>query len=466
MSGTSKTGANYYGDLRTEREKVKDEDISEIEAAYGVGLGELQNNRVQQRQEAAINNELLMKYLPQLNKANGLAGLGVSQSANVDALSRYQTNLGNIEDTYQRGKTSLDEIRASSISEVERAYDTDIATINANERSENNNKVTNATTQIGSGIFTTEDDLKNYITGLGFTKDSEEYNTLLNYGKAVINDKERTAATDEENRKKDEAKVLIEYGVFDSVDDLKQYLTNAGFEDTDATNDVYDELLNYGSQFINEEDNEEDNENTFGENTATYQALNIDLPEFSKMMNLNTPGSNVYVTAGNNSYILESQGVADESVQTATEEVKNGTVFMLNNGIYVKQNGIVYALRGKGANYNTADYTALFNFLNNTEPPTQDATQQYNSNGVDANTDYTRRNTGTTNSVISYPDKIDPGSEITYLDKNGKETKGKVWWYGRVSTEDKERLEGKVFYDESTGDVFAVLGGNKWQIES
>ena len=59
-------------------------------------------------QEASINHELLMKYLPVLNRQNGLYGLGVAQSANVEALANYQNNLNTINRNYAASMAELD----------------------------------------------------------------------------------------------------------------------------------------------------------------------------------------------------------------------------------------------------------------------------------------------------------------------------------------------------------------------
>ena len=57
----------YYYDK--ERDRVKNQ--------YKADLAALDTNKNVQMQEAAINNELLKKYLPQMNQMSGLSGLGV-----------------------------------------------------------------------------------------------------------------------------------------------------------------------------------------------------------------------------------------------------------------------------------------------------------------------------------------------------------------------------------------------------
>ena len=160
----------YYDNKRTALGEQKAADLKQLD-----------ENRIKQRQEAAINNELLMKYLPQLNKASGLTGLGVAQSANVDALSRYSQNVGNIESNFQQG-----------VSDLERAYRSDSAAIDAAERAEMlaeeerlrteaKEKYGEALEVVLSGHFTDSDDLSKYLTDMGFDEGSKERSALEAY---------------------------------------------------------------------------------------------------------------------------------------------------------------------------------------------------------------------------------------------------------------------------------------------
>lgn len=167
----------YYQNQRDLLEKQKTDDLAALD-----------RNRVQQRQEAAINNELLMKYLPQLNKANGLAGLGVSETANIDALSRYQTNLGKIEATHQQG-----------VSDIERAYRSDLAKIDAAERGEIKEeeqrrydeaakKYDEAALYLQQGVITDKESLTNYLKSMGYKEGTRDYDMLSAYASPFIDE--------------------------------------------------------------------------------------------------------------------------------------------------------------------------------------------------------------------------------------------------------------------------------------
>lgn len=174
----------YYQNRRSALEQQKTDDLAALD-----------RSRVKQRQEAAINNELLMKYLPQLNKASGLTGLGVAQSANVDALSRYAQNIGNIESNFQQG-----------VSDLERAYRSDSAAIDAEERrevlalrdkeeQEASDRRTRAETVILSGHFENEDALSRYLDAMGFEEGTPERSELEAYASPYIKDEEKVGGT-------------------------------------------------------------------------------------------------------------------------------------------------------------------------------------------------------------------------------------------------------------------------------
>lgn len=111
------TKVDTLGYYDKERKSVNDQ--------YKTDLAALDRNKNVQMQEAAINNELLKKYLPQMNQMSGLSGLGVSESANIDALSRYQNTVTDINRGYRESVDSLDRYRNA-----------DLASINAEERKE------------------------------------------------------------------------------------------------------------------------------------------------------------------------------------------------------------------------------------------------------------------------------------------------------------------------------------------
>lgn len=136
----------------------------------------LEEERSLARQEANINHELLMKYLPTLNKMNGLHGLGVAQSANIEALANYQNNLNTIDRNYNASKSALDKDwrdRRAGLYDEQYAEDQEDLLALYNE----------AYDLIVAGADTkTKDEIDNYITALGLDEESKaRLGNLANY---------------------------------------------------------------------------------------------------------------------------------------------------------------------------------------------------------------------------------------------------------------------------------------------
>lgn len=431
----------YYDNKRTALGEQKASDLKDLDAY-----------RVHQRQEAAINNELLMKYLPQLNKASGLTGLGVAQSANVDALSRYQTNLGNIEKNYRRG-----------VSDIESAYRTDLAKIDDAERAEikgdQDSAYGLAWEYIASGGITDKDSLDRYLDGIDDTVSEKQLAQLKALGDSMVSESEKTT------------------------------------------------------------------EGKYGTNVGKYIAPETNgNAELEAATNLETVGSVVKVNGNGTTFVLESNGIADDAAQEAASgnDIKNGDVFYFNKGIYLKQNGRVYALSGTGGNYNTSDYSAMYKYLTGTVPTTNQSTQNVpnaqapeqngtqttpdtnssNESGVDMS-GFTPADTSDT-TLISNFNRLNPkeGEVVTVMDMYTNEVKvmkkdgvlykvddrpivelsasngtvkGKLgeqlnrWWHGEAYDAAKKAGEGNVAYvkERANGEYeyFTIKDGKLYKVD-
>ena len=129
-------------------DRYYDDERDRVDKQYKADLAALDRNKNVQMQEAAINNDLLKKYLPQMNQMSGLSGLGVSESANIDALSRYQNTVTDINRGYRESVDSLDRYRNA-----------DLASINAAERTEQREKYGSAQEWIMSGAIDSQEAL-------------------------------------------------------------------------------------------------------------------------------------------------------------------------------------------------------------------------------------------------------------------------------------------------------------------
>lgn len=118
----------YQQGLNDESQKAADEENrnsyydSQLESLleqYRASQESLDKSKSQAQQAASITLDKLKKYLPAQVKAQGLGGLGVSETSQLQAYNNYANTMGNIESDYQANKTSLDTNKTSATNELE-----------------------------------------------------------------------------------------------------------------------------------------------------------------------------------------------------------------------------------------------------------------------------------------------------------------------------------------------------------
>ena len=118
----------YQQGLNDESQKAADEENrnsyydSQLESLleqYRASQESLDKSKSQAQQAASITLDKLKKYLPAQVKAQGLGGLGVSETSQLQAYNNYANTMGNIESDYQTNKTSLDTNKTSATNELE-----------------------------------------------------------------------------------------------------------------------------------------------------------------------------------------------------------------------------------------------------------------------------------------------------------------------------------------------------------
>ena len=86
---------------------------------YDISVSELDAQKKQASEHAAISHELLKKYLPTTMRATGVANTGMADSLSLQALTNYQNNLADIAIGYNSDKSSLDKAYNSDVSDLE-----------------------------------------------------------------------------------------------------------------------------------------------------------------------------------------------------------------------------------------------------------------------------------------------------------------------------------------------------------
>ena len=97
-----------------------EQNINELLENYNTSQSALDKSKRQSQQSASITLDKLKKYLPTQIKAQGLGGLGVSESSLLQAYNNYTQNMGDIENNYQDNKTNLE----TNYNTNKRNYDT------------------------------------------------------------------------------------------------------------------------------------------------------------------------------------------------------------------------------------------------------------------------------------------------------------------------------------------------------
>lgn len=127
-----------------EATKRASESLGEFERYYNLAKQSLDQEKTSAQQNASIMYDKMKKYLPEQIKAQGLGGLGVSESAMLDAYNTYMSNMGAIASDYQKNKTSIENNyqdnrrsveseRDSAIRAANNTYDTSVANFGENK---------------------------------------------------------------------------------------------------------------------------------------------------------------------------------------------------------------------------------------------------------------------------------------------------------------------------------------------
>lgn len=94
----------------------------EAEENYKKAGEALSKNTEEKLRRAAVNYELLKKYLPIENERAGLSGLGVSESAGIEARNGYARRVGEIESTHDEKQAKLDAAYQNEKTELAERY--------------------------------------------------------------------------------------------------------------------------------------------------------------------------------------------------------------------------------------------------------------------------------------------------------------------------------------------------------
>lgn len=255
-------------------------------------------------EEASVALDIAQRYLPVLNRMNGMSGLGVSESGVIEAYNNYMNQIGGIKQTHASDSAKLFSDYQSALREEEEKKQQALDA----KQSETYQELM---TIINSGAFNSADELSALVDQAKGRVNEDQWSTLdylRNYyknspeQKALEEERAAAQAAAEEAQKQEQA-----------------------LKDSFRTNDAITLKSNAGR---------------------------------TSMVN----GDNFELQLGGRVYDVESRGeVTDESIVNVATEIGNNKVFAYNGKIYFKQNGKIYQIGGRGGNDNSFDYSSLYN---------------------------------------------------------------------------------------------------------
>ncbi len=162
----------------------------------------LEVQKKQEQQAAAIQHQKLLKYLPEYQKSMGLKGNGMSETALLDANARYRSEQGRINSEYSA--------RQDAVNEQYRQNLLDLYTrVEAEQKQDRENLYNKAKDAITSWQGSSEE-LTKYVEGLSGQLDDNDYAILKDVYRGINN-----GIVAEENAKKLEEAEKEKYQVTD-----------------------------------------------------------------------------------------------------------------------------------------------------------------------------------------------------------------------------------------------------------
>lgn len=113
---------SQYQAAKDNQEASYSKNTADLLANYQSSVGDLDTSRKNALQGASITYDKLKKYLPTQVKAQGLGGLGVSESTLLQAHNTYNTQRGSIENSYNANKATLENAYSTNKSSLDTAH--------------------------------------------------------------------------------------------------------------------------------------------------------------------------------------------------------------------------------------------------------------------------------------------------------------------------------------------------------
>lgn len=118
----SSSGAGF--DKRLEEHKgAYERNSADLLKNYTAAQQELERGRAAAKQTASISYDKLKKYLPETVRAQGLSGMGISESTALEAYNSYMNNVGKIDTDFTEKNVDLTTAYLGNKTDLDSAYD-------------------------------------------------------------------------------------------------------------------------------------------------------------------------------------------------------------------------------------------------------------------------------------------------------------------------------------------------------
>lgn len=317
------TDPNYKVEVPEEKVEEKMDPVAVLESKYNTASAQLEQNRSSAQQRAAVSLAKLQKYLPQQLKAQGLSGLGVSQTAALRMMNNYNAQMGEIDRDFNAGASDL---------------------------------------------------LANYSDGRVALENAAAQDALareqLNLQKYQIEEQNKTDKDAKAYSLYSDIVNMIDMGDFKTSGELTAYI-DAHREDLGDYADRLDVIAKSRGEYIDEveeENNKIKEENTAHETSSKLHSNTDELWFFGQ--DDFSDGDNFEVESEDGKkYFVESGGeVTDQIIKDAAISVKDDSVFKYGQNLYLKKSGKIYKIQRRYASYGTDSnegYDALYRYISN-----------------------------------------------------------------------------------------------------
>lgn len=200
-----------YTKKKQETDALYETAVSNLSAGYTDAQKQLEEAKKNRQETASVNLDLLQKYLPLQNRANGLTGLGVSETATLDAYNQYAARMGNIEQSYVADSTALQQEYDAQKNALEKERQTKQETLYDNYQnaltSEQDLIYSEAMARLKEKDFSSTEEMEKYIASVAedvsetqykqLSEKAETYKTLGTFDKPAVKTAGVTYAVDE-----------------------------------------------------------------------------------------------------------------------------------------------------------------------------------------------------------------------------------------------------------------------------